>query len=147
MLDPLTAVSLAGTVVQFVDFTAKIVSKAQEFSSTASGDGQGVSPHQILTADLLSLSEKLKDGLQETSNEGLSDDDQALKDVCNGCIQLSEKMLRRLKSLHFREGDGTFKVMLQASRSIWSQRELDHLANDLARFRGQLQFRVLASFR
>lgn len=147
MLDPLTAVSLAGTVVQFVDFTAKIVSKAREFSGAASGHAQGVSSPQILAADLMSLSEKLKGGLQATSNEGLSDDDQALKEVCNGCIQLSEKMLQRLKSLNVREGDGKFRVMLQASRSVWSQRELDDLANDLARFRGQLQLRVFASFK
>jgi uncharacterized protein with von Willebrand factor type A (vWA) domain len=148
MLDPLTAVSLAATVVQFVDFTSKVVSKTVELRNSAYGSSNEVYSAEAVTSNLVNLSEKLKDGLRTAGAKGpLLEDDQALEDLCNACIDVSEKMLHRLKGLKVQQGDGKWKTMIQAIKTVWSQKELDELLTQLERFRSQLQLHVFVKFK
>ena len=98
MLDPLTAISLASAIVQFVDFSGKIVSKAREFSQPH--NGSIYDSYEIVPRDLLELSEKLRDGLRKARLDGSpSEGDEALEALCDGCIGVSERILSRLESL------------------------------------------------
>jgi hypothetical protein len=58
MLDPLTALSLAASVVQFVDFTAKVIKQSDEFAHATTK--VGVLELQNVTKDLLSLTEAFR---------------------------------------------------------------------------------------
>lgn len=121
MLDPLTAVSLATTVVQFVDFTSKVISKTSELRNSAYVNSNEVYSAEVVTSNLVNLSEKLKDGLRIAEATGpLLEDDQALENLCNACIGVSEKMLHRLKGLKIQQGDGKWKTMIQAIKTVWS---------------------------
>lgn len=147
MLDPLTAVSLAGTIVQFVDFSGKIISKVKELKSSAGGSSHDQFNYEIIAKDLLALSQRLKDGTRSTGAGQLSADDQALEDVCDGCISLSNSMLGRLKSLKINHGDENFKVVQQALRAAWTEKEIEGMSAQLAEFRSQLQLRIFTSFK
>lgn len=148
MLDPLTAVSLAATVVQLVDFTAEVVSKTVELRNSAYGSSNEVYSAEAVTRNLVRFSEKLKDGLRNAGARGpLLEDDQALEDLCNACIGVSGEMLHRLEGLKVQQGDGKWKTMIQAIKTVWSQRELEDLSTQLERFRSQLQLHVFVKFK
>jgi hypothetical protein len=147
MLDPLTAISLAGNVVQFVDFSSKVISKTRELIKSSHGTTQEAYNAEIVIRDLLRLSEQLKDGLQAVSAGPLPDEDETLKELCSGCIDLSGTMIRRLEKLKLGEGAGKRRAFLHALKGVWSQKELESEEAQLATYRSQLEFRVLTSFR
>jgi hypothetical protein len=145
MLDPLTAISLAGNVVQFVDVIAKIISKTQELS--LHGATQAAYNAEIVIQDLLRLSKKLKDGARAASAIPQTDDDKALEELCNGCINLSERVMKRLDKLKLGEGNSKRLAFVHALKGVWSQKELEVEEAQLTAYRSQLEFRVLTSFR
>ena len=144
----MTAVSLASAVVQFVDFSCKIVSKSKQLNAAARGGGMEANNSEIVTRDLLKLSENMKEKLSHAvGDESPSEDDQALEEICTRCIGVSETLLARLEKLKVQQGDGKWRLTLQATRSVWSEKELDELSRQLTTFRSQLELRVLVSFR
>jgi hypothetical protein len=76
MLDPLTALSVAGTIVQFVDFSASLISKGQAIHRK----GSTVQNNELetVTKDLLDITRTLQVSLpQDTSlAHSLSKDEQ-----------------------------------------------------------------------
>ena len=147
MLDPLTAVSLAGTIVQFVDFSSKVVSKTRELSKSASGATEEAYNVELVTRDLLRLSQDLRDGLRTSAGQSDDKDDQALEALCDGCMFLSEKLLARFEKLKTRQGSGKLHVLQQAIKTVWSRRELDQLVEQLDDYRRQLNLHIFVSFR
>ena len=59
MLDPFTALSLASGVVQFVDFSSKLISEGQELYKSAEGALTENTELKSVTVDLNHLCEKL----------------------------------------------------------------------------------------
>jgi hypothetical protein len=144
MLDPMTAVSLAGTIVQFLDFTSKVISKNRKLSRSVTRPQQEVDSLEVATKDFLELSEKLKDGIRVVDANGtLSKDDLDFQYLCNGCIAVSMKMLERLGKLKVEAGDGKWRVAKQAIRTVWSEKELVELSDQVLNLRRQLYFRIL----
>ncbi len=122
MLDPLSAVSLAGNIVQFVDFTAKVISKTRELSSHSTT--QEAYNAEIVVRDLLRLSEQLQIGASAASAAPQTDDDKALEDLCSCCIGLSETIIKRLETLKLKEGASKPRAFLHALKAVLSQKEL-----------------------
>jgi hypothetical protein len=147
MLDPLTAISLAGNVAQFVDFSSKIVSKTRELTKSSHRATQEAYNAEILVRDLVRVTEKVKDGARDARASSPAEEDKALEDLCDGCIILSERIIKRLEKLKLEEGAGKRSAFLHALKSVWSQRELESEESQLATYRSQLEFRVLTSFR
>jgi hypothetical protein len=147
MLDPLTAISLAGNVLQFVDFGSKVISKTRELTKSSNGTTQGAYNAEILVRDLKRVSEQLKGGVRAASVALRTDDDKALEDLCNGCISLSDSIIKRLEKLKLGEGAGKRQAFLHALKDVRSQKELENDEAQLATYRRQLEFRVLNSFR
>jgi len=144
MLDPLTAISLAGTIVQFVDFSSKVISKTRELSKSTYGAAEEEYNVEIVTGDLLKLSQDLRDGRASGSDDK---DDQKLEALCDGCISLSEKLIARFQKLKVRPGMGKVHVLGQAIKTVWSRKELDQLIEQLEGYRRQLELHVFVSFR
>ena len=71
MIDPLTALGLAASVVQFVDFTARVIKQADEFADNTKT--VGVLELQNVTEDLLSLTRgfrlRIKAKVERTPDE------------------------------------------------------------------------------
>ncbi|PVH83511.1 hypothetical protein DL98DRAFT_615812, partial [Cadophora sp. DSE1049] len=148
MLEPLTAFSLAGTVVQFVDFSCKIFSTAKELSQSKNGTSEEIYNHEVITRDLLGMSEKLETSVQEDFVEGVSygGSDQALKKLCEGCQSLSKTMLKRLEKLKIQDGAGKRTTLKQAVKTMWSQKEIGQIAAQLATYQRQMETHVLVAF-
>jgi hypothetical protein len=100
LLDPLTALSVAGTVVQFVDYTGKILEKGAEVYRSLDGALVENLEIQSIVEDLLYLNDKLVasahdpgNGLRasKNSNKQLSLDEQALESLARACSDIARE--------------------------------------------------------
>jgi hypothetical protein len=60
-MDPLSALSLAGTVVQFVDFGCKLLAEGRQIYQSSSGRLNTNEEIELITNDLQTLVKKLRD--------------------------------------------------------------------------------------
>ena len=84
--DTLTVFSVAGTVVQFVDFSLKIFARRKSSEKTTQKLNVQL---QDLAQDLLGLGTKLRRplDLQSASANANSAEEQRLQDICNSCLK------------------------------------------------------------
>lgn len=145
-MDPLTAVSLAGTIVQFVDFSSKIVSKGYHLYTSGEGSLPENERLNYVTSDLKALSMRLK----HHDRLGCSTkDEQALEDMASRCSAISDELLAKLEKLRVSKNakHRRWKSFRQALKSVWSKEDLDRLAATLREYRDQLEFHILLSLR
>jgi hypothetical protein len=138
-MDPLTAVSLAGTVIQFVDFTAKVVSKSTELYRSGSGTLVENANIETTAADLKKLNAQLK----QTTAVG----DPDLKALCQACSDVADQLLAALTKVRVNSTGQKWQSLRKALRSIWSKEEITQLEQRLASFRSELNLRVTVGMR
>lgn len=148
IMDGLSALSVASSVAQLVDFACSVVSKTKEIYKSKHGASVGHFELGIATKRLLELSGRVKNSLQE---QGTGDDahaaDAALEIICNSCIALSEELLARLEKVKIPEGQRyrKFKSLRQALKSIWPKDAIHDIAQRLDSYRSELDDHLLAS--
>jgi hypothetical protein len=130
-MDPLSALSVASSVVQFVDYTSKLISGA----------------HQLGTKSLIQTSDDFKHSLAKGKTRGLSSNERDLQSLCEECQQVADDLLAVLKRLKAQENKGKWSNILQAIKSIWSQEQIDSLQKRLDGFRQQLIIAILVALR
>ncbi|KAE8446759.1 hypothetical protein EG329_011664 [Mollisiaceae sp. DMI_Dod_QoI] len=145
-MDPLSALSLAATLVQLVDFTSKIVSKGYHiYNDTDQALPQNVALEYLVT-DLQNLNARLHhhDRLSCATR-----DEQALEDLSASCAVLADELVSRLNKLKVADDakHRKWKSFRQALKSVWSKEELDAMAAKLFEYRNQLEFHVLLSLK
>jgi hypothetical protein len=151
-LDPLTALSLAGTVVQLVDFTSKIFSTSYELhrsTTRALAENEGI---ELVTSDLLALSTKLHVSLYSSEASGcFSQEEQRLADnlkrICDEAATVAEKIIQKLDRLKVKGKHRVWESFQQAVRAAWSKTEIANLLERLSNLRMALDTHVLLSLR
>jgi hypothetical protein len=145
-LDPFTALSVASEVVQFVDFSIKIVSKGYRLAKSATGQ---LREHEHMEA----AAERLRDAAQRVdrllSASPESDADQALKTICNGCKEVSEELSNELSKLRLPEGCKYryWKSFRQGLKSVWAKSKLEAVKERLAELRQDLTIHISVMLR
>ena len=104
-MDPLTALSLAGTIVQFVDYASKIIRGTKHIYKSTSGALSANKDLEERTRALSDLATKLKQPVQlplsYTSAKASSDSSSnsaaytILQDLCNKCGEEADQLLAR----------------------------------------------------
>jgi hypothetical protein len=130
-MDPLTALSLAGTVVQFVDFGCKLLSEGRQLYKSTSGKLQSNEEIEIITLDLRILLKKLHVSLLPSVPGALTkqqaEETESLQLICDQASTIAEEMIRELDKLALpskangsnapRKATKTFKQLLKARLS------------------------------
>jgi hypothetical protein len=113
-MDPLSALAVAGAVVQFVDFGTKFVSEvasrtSEIYQASQMGDNDDApfgSINKILERDVNSISivtAKIMRPLRpKGSSIPLSADEKALLQICDGCNDIAQEMSNHLNGLKIR---------------------------------------------
>lgn len=117
-LDPLTAVSLAGTLIQFVDFGSKLISRTQELCRSVNSSLPVNEELDLVIQTLLKLVAKL----QRPQNSDLlaefdADDYQSLVELCSSCVQVAEVIISKLESLKIKGRPRKWRSLQQAVKS------------------------------
>ncbi len=145
-MDPLTALSLAGTIVQFVQFAAQIV---QATVNGASPVQEELETRTLALRDLIAkLRRRRASGNASTSLLSPADTpDKTLQSLCDGCAAIADELLARLERLKVEGNHKTWKSFQKAIESQWSQKELESLSRRLNEYRTALDTHVLINLK
>jgi hypothetical protein len=146
MLDPMTALSVAGTIVQFVDFSSKLLVKSREIYESASGASMDNSQLEAITKDLEGLNARLRKPLP--SQQSLDDSDISLVKLGEQCASVAAELIHALEELKVR---GTthlrWKSFRKALKGVWKREEIEAITARLQNCREELNLHVLVNLR
>jgi hypothetical protein len=154
-MDPLTALSVAGTIVQFVDFGTKLLSQATELYKSPVGTLRSNNELELVTTDLRGLITKLrqsfKNSTENDAERSPSEDVQqrtSFETLCNEAATLAEELIVRLNKLKVKDGkQRIWRSLKEAVETAWSKNEVADMKRRLLSFREALETRVLFSIR
>lgn len=148
MLEPLIALGAVANIFQFIDFTIKIFTHSSNIYHSANGTLIEHDDLSTVTADVSTLSTKLLDSLNLTSaSTNLTDDELALRNLCNGCVQVSQELTTALGRLSSQRQLGKFRSFRQALKSVWSKDVLNGLEKRVGMYKDELNLRIVVGLR
>ncbi|CZR45804.1 uncharacterized protein FPRO_15020 [Fusarium proliferatum ET1] len=139
-MDPLSSVGLASNILQFVEFSVKLVSKGVEIYSST--DGAPVQ-HADLRASLDNLRE-LAAPFRQRKNLRLSRDPDEIRIVQTAiaCNETAHDLQDALDGLVATPHSMTSSV-LKALQSVWVQGKIDYMVGRLEGYRSDLQLMMI----
>jgi hypothetical protein len=120
VLDPFTAIGLAGNIVQFVDFSIKIVSKASEIKQSTDGVLRENWDLEIVTKGLIAINARLKDSVH-SPGIALTQEHHRLDDLRERCTEVAGELLDALNELKARGSKSRWKSLRHALKSVWDR--------------------------
>jgi hypothetical protein len=138
-MDPITIVGLVGTVVQFVDFSSKIVSKSTELYRSGTDALAENADIEITTKDLLKLNTRLK--------QSIPVGDTGFQTLCQSCCGVGDELIAALSKVKVDGKGRKWQSLRKAIRSIWSKEDILQLEKRLASFRDELNLRITIGMR
>lgn len=149
-MEPLTALSVASNVVQFVDFATRIVTRTVKvYRAEAIGEEDEYYRLDKITRDLQKYNDALKISLQSQDLPQFTNVSSANKEIiriCGDCESITFKLLADLKELRGSKVT-LWSSFLQALKTIWSDAEVQTLRQTLDSYRQQMSLYLLASLR
>jgi hypothetical protein len=158
MLDPFTALDIAGNIVQFISFTAKLITTSNEIHQSTNNASIEHLDLEAIANNLRYLSERLKEDLRRhlipplgggTSMSNASDKrtEIQLRFINSKCSQEADALLAALRDLRL---DGQLKkwqCFKQALKSVWKDNQIKGVVNRLSEYRKALDTELLFSLR
>lgn len=151
MMNPLDALSLAGTVIQFVDFSSKVLAGANELYRSG---GDSLTVHQqltLVTDDLSKLSKRLSDSYWRLPGKGVisTPADDSFLGICRDASEVSAELNTKLSNLKVTATGKRRKwqTVKQALKSVWSEKELTALTTRLVLLRDSIQMHIVVDLR
>ncbi|CZR69404.1 uncharacterized protein PAC_19304 [Phialocephala subalpina] len=152
-MDPLSALSIAGTVAQFVDFGNKLLTSSIQLYKSSRGSLKVHEELELITGDLQSVLFKLRGARSANSSDvgpSVVGDDHQFQDsfrkLCDEATLIAEELLDKLNSLRVKDGKRPrWESLKVAVRSAWSKDEISALKTRLFTLREALHSRSILS--
>lgn len=141
-METLAIIGLVGNIVQFVDFSGKLISKSAELYRSSEGALAENSDIETAVNHLVLLTNKLKDADAATTTG-----DSALQSLCKSCGTTADQLLAVLDKVKVKGKQDKWKSIRKALRSVWSKEEIEELGRRLERFREELNLHVTVDLR
>ena len=138
-MEALAAISLAGNILQFLNFTGDVISKSRQIHDSSSGTLKEHDDLEGCTSDLKALSCRLQ------ASAGPADS--TLVQLCSSCCEVADELLVALKRLGVKENTTRSQSFKKVLKALWGQEKLRSLERRLADFRQQLTFHVAVELR
>lgn len=152
MLDPLTALGLAGNLIQVIQFSYDIVSEGNKiYNDSGSVLDQNKTAEEVAT-DLSELTQSLKAKQEEWraahGRAALEPDETRLRNLCDRCVEVAYELQIQLNKLKTKDGRGKrLRSYKQALISVWRKDDIEEIAARLKRYQEELDTRVLLGIR
>ncbi|KIW81158.1 hypothetical protein Z517_04181 [Fonsecaea pedrosoi CBS 271.37] len=138
MLDPVSAISLAAAIVQFVDFSAEVIQGVREVKGSISGATERNRSVEVVVSDLRNLVLKLS----ETHHSRQSEDEKALGRVADECKILANQILDLLQKIKAKNPKSTLHVVWAVLKNQKYKRQKLELEERLESCRNHLEFQL-----
>jgi hypothetical protein len=143
-MDPLTALSTAGTIIQFVDFGIKILVAGNSLYHSTTGVIPENEELEWVTRDLMNLITKLS---QAGNLSEPSPDRVYLKEICARCEEIGQNLLSRLERLKLNANKGVLQKFHVALKATWARKDLEELVLQLEKYKRSIETRFLVDLR
>jgi hypothetical protein len=137
-MDPLTAIGLASAIVQFVDYSTKIIHGAKEIYDSATGSTEENQSLEHVVIEMQHLSQKL----DHSQNGQETDDERALSRLAAECKSLSDQILGLLTSVKPKHVKSKGQAVWAALKNKLNEREKQALQKRLEYCRSQLELQL-----
>lgn len=141
MLDPITALGIAGNICQFVDFGLKVTSKATKIYKSSDGVLSENIDIETWAEDLTNVITKL-----EISSATPTGSD-SLDDICKRCTAAANELLEVLKSAKLQGNKTKVKSAWTAIKATWKKKSVEEMKKRMEGFRDEMQIHVLVSLK
>lgn len=146
MLDPVSALSLAGNIFQVIDFAGKIVSESRQIYKSSVGASVGNAELRTVTQDLHTLSASLERPLHR-ANEGCLGDDGDIQQLVAASKAIAKELLNALEDLSVKGPNKKWQSFRQALRSVRKEKQIKDIERRLESYRSQITARLVATLR
>ena len=148
VLDPLSALSLAGCIVQFIEFSTKLISTSHLLHTSTTGALVEHLELEAITNHLVELNGKIRSSRPaDDPDQPLSKDEGKIKDLCENCDAVASQLLATLNKLKVQGHNNKWTSFNQALRTVWSSEKINTLRKRLLGYRAQLDTMMLMSLR
>ncbi|TGO49410.1 hypothetical protein BOTNAR_0432g00010 [Botryotinia narcissicola] len=147
-MDPVSAISLAAAVAQFIDYSCKIVCKSKEIYNSTSGLTTEHDRTETATLRLKELTQSIRLPPKIT-NSGSSIVHSRLQIITQECFLVSNTLINQLNQLKAptRSQHPKWKSFRMALKSVWTKHEIDEFALRLRDLRKELDTELLLLLR
>jgi hypothetical protein len=153
-MDPLSALSLAGNIIQFVDFGARLFAEGQELYKSEAGKLKADEELELVINDLSALVRKIQKTVPhnapDVSQADLDEDKQELttfENICHETVKVAEEILTKLDKPKAvgTKGKRKLDVFRQIILRTWTKDEVDGLLKRLSTLKTALETRIMFS--
>ena len=128
-VDPMSALGLAGNVVQFVDFASKLIAKGNKYYNAA--DGALVEHTELKTAARCLKDLRRVLGTSRNGPSTLSAEEQALDKVIHDCNDIASEIVDVLNQLRVSETHQKWKSFRQVFKTVWNKEKVEEMLRRL----------------
>ena len=147
-LDPLSALGVAASVIQLVEFSTPIISKGQHLYKSPSGTSAENEETAAAAKRLKDLARGIQESLQTGPDTGDEDQD-ALEAITSECLKVADELALELEKLKVSAGAKfrRWKSFRQALKYAWSKEKLENTRRRLIELREDLGTHVIVDLR
>ena len=135
-MDPVAALGLAANIVQFVNFSCKVLQDTKSLYKSTTGASAENDVLEVICHDLMDLDT----ALTAPSAPGAIPD--SLRSLASLCKEVAAELLGILDKIRVREPRHKWKSFVQALRSVRKKEQIEELLKRIERLRNEMQFRL-----
>lgn len=138
-MDPLTAIGLAGNIINFIEFSFKVIAGGHSIANSVSGMTPENASLDVILDDLKAVTKGL---LIEIPDLAGSDNEKELARLATSCYHLSKELSEILAPLRLSEGRSKWQGMKVKWRSLRKEKEIESIERRLNDFQSQILVRL-----
>ena len=143
-MEPLTALGLASNVIQFVDFTSKLISTAHTLYVSADGTTAENAELEAVTKHIRALADNAcPPSLAPNNTSPQTESPDALHDLAKQCRDVADELLLLLASFSVQGRPSTWKSIRAALRTARHAAKMDAILARLDRISSQMRSHLL----
>jgi len=151
VLEPLSAISLAGNVVQFIDLCSKLLAEGWELYRSSAGATASNLELETTAESLGQLSDRIKFSLELRT--GVTDDqpsthkttnaEDALRNTAISCRRVADDLLKTLRDLRVKGPNKKWQSFRQPLRGIQKKEQIEQMSKRLSKYREELSLHLV----
>lgn len=145
-MEPLSILSAAGNVLQFLEFTVRLVRKGRQYTNSADGALIEHRELQSINSNLSALSSRLRKSVKRSADQ-YGDEGHVLEAISRECQKVAQEFAIAIAKLQVDGSPTRWKSFRYALKSIWNRDQIEEMAQRLDRQREQLAIHLLMVIR
>jgi hypothetical protein len=146
-MEPFSALAIVTGVVQFIDFSAKLIAGTYTIYRSKSRESTPDSHVMVVTTMLQTMNEELRRDFVQQAKGQSSQTELDIAKLCADCSAIAEELIAVLHKLPKPGKHDVWTSFLLTFRSIWSQDKINSLKQKLDEFRQQITMHLLVLLR